>query len=217
MYNRYSLTADLADLTAEFGIDSVRVTYEKRQELSPTAEIPVIQQEGDERSLNGQRWGLMPYWGKNSIHAGRDTLFERPYLRSMITKNRCVIPCSGFFEWREEGKGHVPWRVTHARKSIFGLAATFDLWLDSEKRSYPMCTIVTTSSAADPMRSVPLVVDEQFMNDWLNPKLTKAETVYQLLRELPEAELRSFPAIPSGASGSGGVATLIPTYMPIKD
>jgi putative SOS response-associated peptidase YedK len=200
MCNRYSLTAELSELTEEFRIDRVHVPYLRRYNISPTQQIPVIQQIGEERCLNQQRWGLMPYWGKSSVNASLDTLGDKSYLRAMLTKKRCVVPCSGFYIWRQEGKSRSAWRAVHRRKSTFAMPGIFDMWLDSEKNEFPMCTMITRGSAFDTEHRLPLILDEEAMDVWLNPKETRTEVLHALLQSLPDEEFRLYPVTPLIAS-----------------
>ncbi|TFE28598.1 SOS response-associated peptidase [Cohnella luojiensis] len=196
MCNRFSLTAELSDLTEDFRIDRVHVPYTRRYNISPTQQIPIIQQMGEERCLNQHRWGLMPYWGKNSINASVDTLGDRNYLRNMLTKKRCVIPCSGFYIWKQEGKSKSAWRVVHRSKTTFAMPGIYDVWLDSERNEFPMCTVITRGSAFDTDHALPLILEEESMEAWLNQKETRSEALQSLLQSLPEADFRTYSVNP---------------------
>ncbi|QJD82146.1 SOS response-associated peptidase [Cohnella herbarum] len=196
MCNRYSLTAELSDLTEDFRIDSVHVPYFMRYNIAPTQQVPIIQQIGEERCLNQHRWGLMPYWGKNSINANVDTLGDRQYLRTMLTKKRCVVPCSGFYIWKQEGKSKSAWRAVHRKKATFAMPGIYDVWLDSEKNEFPMCTVITRGSAFDTDHTLPVILDEEAMDLWLDPKETRTEMLQSLLQSLPDADFRTYPVTP---------------------
>lgn len=62
------------------------------------------------------RWGLIPFWTdtledalsirNRTINARAETIFKKPSFREAIKKKRCLVPASGFFDWRhEEVKG----------------------------------------------------------------------------------------------------------------
>jgi len=196
MCNRYSLTAELSDLTANFRIDRVHVPYLMRYNIAPTQQIPIIQQIGEERCLNQQRWGLMPYWGKHSVNANLDTLGDRRYLRNMLTKKRCVVPCSGFYIWKQEGKHKSAWRVVHRHKATFAIPAIYDVWLDSEKVEYPMCTVITRGYAFGTDHPLPLILDDETIDIWLNPQETRTEALQSLLYSLKDDDFRIYPVTP---------------------
>ncbi len=220
MCNRFSLTAELSELTEDFRIDSVHVPYSRRYNIAPTQQIPIIQQIGEERCLNQHRWGLMPYWGKNSINANLETIGERKYLRSMLMKKRCVVPCSGFYIWKQEGKSKAAWRVVHRTKATFAIPGIFDVWLDSEKNEFPMCTVITSGSAFDTDHPLPVMLDERSMDIWLDPQEKRTERLQTLLRALPEADFRTYPVTPSVENVAWEtpdcIAEIVPTLALVK-
>jgi putative SOS response-associated peptidase YedK len=199
MCDRYSLTAELAELTEGFRIDAVRVPYFMRYNISPTQQIPIIERVGEERCLNLHRWGLMPYWGKSSINADVDTLGDRRYLRNMLSKKRCVVPCSGFYIWKTEGRTKSVWRVVHRTRPLFAMPAIYDVWRDSERNESPMCTVITRDSgyALGTDRPLPVVMDESAIELWLNPQETRAEVLQSALRSLEDEDFRLYPVTPS--------------------
>jgi Uncharacterized conserved protein len=197
MCNRYSLTAELSDLTNDFRIDRVHAPYLMRYNIAPTQQVPIIQQVGEERCLNLQRWGLMPYWGKNSINAGIETLVERRYLRNMLTKKRCIVPCSGFYIWKTEKKTKSAWRVVHRTLTTFAMPGIYDVWLDSERNEYPMCTVITRGYAFGTDHPLPIVLDGHSIDRWLDPSETRTEALQAMLRSVEEADFRMYPVTPS--------------------
>jgi len=196
MCNRFSLTADLPDLMEDFRIDRVHIPYSRRYNIAPTQTIPVVQRRGDERCLDQQRWGLMPFWGKSSVNVDIASLGEKPYLRRMLKNNRCVVPCSGFYIWRQEGKLRRPWRVVHRKKAIFAMAGLFDVWLDSEKKEFPMCTVITAGYAERSSDALPLILEEADIGAWLEPRDIRPDALHSLLRPLRPEELRMYPVTP---------------------
>ena len=56
-------------------------------------------------------WGLIPKWSRskedalkfrvNTLNARSETIFEKPSFKASITAKRCLIPSTGFFEWRD--------------------------------------------------------------------------------------------------------------------
>lgn len=196
MCDRFSLAVGLDRLTEDFGIDSVHIPYRQRYNIAPTQAIPVIQQMGERRCLNEHRWGLMPYWGRSSVRVDRNSLEDKPYLRLMLTRKRCVVPGSGFYVWRDEGRMQSAWHAVRKDRPVFGMAGLYDVWLDSEKNQYPMCTVITTVSPRDGGRR-PVMLDEAAFGDWLNPEMTRVERLRELLFSDPEAELHAYPVSPS--------------------
>ena len=57
------------------------------------------------------KWGLVRHWttdigpAKRSINAQAETIAEKAVFRGRLEHNRCLVPASGFFEWKKVGAG----------------------------------------------------------------------------------------------------------------
>ena len=75
----------------------------KTGEIFPTNTVPVITAGSDNHGdLNLFKWGL-PNYAKPSaviINARSETLQEKPTFRRLISAGRCLVPASGFYEWK---------------------------------------------------------------------------------------------------------------------
>lgn len=57
-------------------------------------------------------WWLIPFWVKSreeadtirtkTYNARSETIFQKPSFRSSIINQRCIVPSTGFFDWRHE-------------------------------------------------------------------------------------------------------------------
>ena len=110
-----------------------------RYNAAPSQELLVIREthETRERSLDLIKWGLIPYWCKDSkggrkpINAKSETVAKLPMFRDAYAKRRCIIPVDGFFEWQAiEGAGKRPYAIGMKDGSPFGLAGIWENWLN---------------------------------------------------------------------------------------
>src|SRR4051812_24523267 len=79
--------------------------------FSPTQEAPVLRLLDDGKfHIDLLRWGLIPSWAKDikigysTINARGETVAEKPAFRAAFKKRRCIVPLSGFIEWKREGE-----------------------------------------------------------------------------------------------------------------
>ena len=74
--------------------------------VAPTQDIGVIVAEGGTRVYKTMRWGLVPSWAKDEkignslINARLESAATKPAFRAAWKARRCLIPASGFYEWR---------------------------------------------------------------------------------------------------------------------
>ena len=79
-------------------------------------------------------WGLVPFWSKTAktpyplINARAEGIEKKPSFRSPFKHRRCIIPASGFFEWRLIDAGKQPYFIRPIDGGYFGLAGLWDHW-----------------------------------------------------------------------------------------
>ena len=97
------------------------------------------------------------------INARAETAREKPLFRNAITKNRCVIPSSGFYEWDAAKRKY---RFTLPGNPTLYMAGIF-----SDFEGVPCFCILTTAANAS-MESIhdrmPLVLHQKIVSDWLH-------------------------------------------------
>ncbi len=83
-----------------------------RYNIAPTVTVPVVRLEPrvprrrHARQIEPMRWGLVPSWAKDvsvgnrMFNARAESLAEKGAFRTALAKRRCLIPASGYFEWK---------------------------------------------------------------------------------------------------------------------
>ncbi len=125
------------------------------------------------------RWGLIPHWSKTNqtqskmINARIESVWDKPSFRSAIRYRRCLIPASGFFEWKKTDSGKQPYFITVSDSNMFYMTGIWETWEDkSSGEVVDSCAIVTTDAhgaVKDIHDRMPLIIDRAGYTDWLDP------------------------------------------------
>ena len=135
MCGRYYRTADKQAIAEWFhaaatGDDTMPPGYN----IAPSTIQPVIRQGRDTgaRELVGMRWGLVGFGSagpdpkRSTFNARSDNLERSSLWRTPLHKRRCLVPVSGFYEFRKPDK--VPFRFTLSDQPIYAFAGLWDAW-----------------------------------------------------------------------------------------
>src|ERR1700687_3220584 len=107
---RFNLTRP-ADIVERFGfMDWSDKRPEPRFNIAPSQEILTIVQEPLGKPFaQTATWGLKPFWAKAGTSSGKkpppinaraESLASSPMFREALLTGRCLIPATGFYEWR---------------------------------------------------------------------------------------------------------------------
>jgi putative SOS response-associated peptidase YedK len=199
MCGRYTLTSsgeDVADLFALLEVPSIPPRYN----MAPTQEAAVVRvaEPGAPRTLSFLRWGLVPYWAKEAaignrmINARAESVTEKPSFKSSFRRKRCLIPTSGFYEWKKEGKSKQPYLIRRKDHRPFAFAGLWDRWNDPASGPLETFTILTTD-ANERVRELhdrmPVILAREDFDLWLDPKVGDPARLQPLLAPLAGDEL----------------------------
>jgi len=218
MCGRFTITQTIDQLKLQFSADKVTdeaadAVATARYNVAPTQPIPVIvpQAFGGSRTLDEFRWGLVPFWAKDTsigskmINARAESLVAKPAFRDAFHRRRCIIPASGFYEWDKLGQigaikqpyYFVPAVSDSNAAPAFGFAGLWETW-NHTPDGVPLhsCTIVTTAAnqtVGAIHDRMPAILDADGVDQWLDPTITDIDQLRDLLRPYPDDRMRSIP------------------------
>jgi len=108
MCGRYALHANPQVVALQFHLAAVP-PYPARYNIAPAAKVLVVKPQGAVLL----KWG----WRGKAHNLRAETAAKRL---------RCLLPASGFYEWRRVGAGKQPYYVRPARDALFGFAGIWD-------------------------------------------------------------------------------------------
>ncbi|MDO1581648.1 SOS response-associated peptidase [Rhizobium oryzicola] len=217
MCGRYALTAtpeDILEFLSVIQIDD----FPKRYNIAPTQPILLII--AGEKAAPGSnlperramlaRWGFLPGWVKDPkefpllINARAETAVGKASFRAAMRHRRVLIPASGFYEWhrppkdkaKETGEKSQAYWIRPKRGGIVAFAGLMETWSSADGSEMDTAAILTTS--ANSMMSaihdrMPVVIDQQDFERWLDCKTQEPRDIEDLLKP---AQADFFEAIP---------------------
>lgn len=180
--------------------------FQPKDELNGFAHplMPVLSVDNG-RSLNLYQWGLVPFWakdmsiGKNTLNAKSETIFELPSFRNSIAKNRCIIPVTGFYEWKHQGKEKLKHFIHPKERPFFNLAGIYSIWKDPTTNDYiPTFSIITTvantlmADIHNTKKRMPLIIDNHNVDAWIDPTLNK-DGIKMLMNPCDDSQMLAEP------------------------
>jgi len=199
---RYQLTIDTDNLALVFDAE-VRVEHRPRYNIPPTSRVPVVRRldAGGEsrRFVDGLAWGLVPHWAKERkigarmINARAETVAEKPSFRSPFKRRRCLVPATGFYEWKRDGKQKVPHLIRVEGAEVFAMAGIWSSWTprgegeDPESgplETFSVLTCDPEGALGDLHHRMPVILHPDHWGLWLDPMAEK-EALLGLARGTP--------------------------------
>jgi len=171
---------------------------------APTRELPVCRvTEREGRELTLLRWGLVPSWAKDPtigarmINARGDTVAQKPAFRAAFARRRCLVPMSGFYEWRAGGARKVPYFIHLLNANLFAAAGLYEYWPGRDGAAPIESYAIITTDANDVLKPLhermPVILHEADYETWLAPDNHDTAALAQLLVPYPADEMRAYP------------------------
>lgn len=203
MCGRFVLSTPADAIAAEFAAMTGGLVLRPRYNIAPMTDIVVVRAVEGQRSLAMLRWGLIPLWAKDPtiasrlINARSETAAEKPSFRDAMKKRRCIVPASGFYEWKKEGTRKQPWYFHPSRPtSLLAIAGLWERWRDPSGEIVETCCLLTTSanSVLAPVHDrMPVTLDREGIKRWLDPVETDPKGLADLLVPTPATTLHGHP------------------------
>ncbi|MBW8486270.1 SOS response-associated peptidase [Actinomadura parmotrematis] len=223
MCGRYATARARQELLDQFQVQDDELGGELAPDynVAPTKQVPAVltrapkdaPEEKAVRQLRTLRWGLVPSWaedlsvGARMINARVETVAEKPSYRRAFAKRRCLLPADGYFEWyvlegQEDAKRKKkqPFYIRPKDGSAMAMAGLYELWKSPEDEWVWTCTIITTDAPDDLGRihdRMPMVVEPERWDAWLDPGLTDADEVRGLLVPAMAGTMEAYPVSPA--------------------
>ncbi len=132
--------------------------------VAPSARILAIHKLPDLKA-SSMIWGFKEDWSSSPIiNARSESIFTKPTFKDAIRISRCVIPVSGFYEWRRPEK--IPFYFTSDNGEPLLFAGIY-----KEKPAIGLSCCIVTTAANEIMAPVhhrmPVLLQRDKVMDWI--------------------------------------------------
>ncbi|QNF31333.1 SOS response-associated peptidase (plasmid) [Adhaeribacter swui] len=220
MCGRYSEAKELAELAERFDLElEDGEDYQTTYNASPGSVLPVITNT-DPKHLTFMKWWLLPHWSKTrefryeTFNAKAEELTWKPSFRSLLTTKRCLVPATGFYEWKDitpvekdmfgqvitkpkRKKEREIYFINLKKEHIFSFAGLWDEWVDPQSGEVIRTFSVITTAANELVKPIhpdrmPIILPREAEKYWLDTGLSQAE-VLNLLQPYEASLMQSQP------------------------
>ena len=186
MCGRYYLEISKENMSFVSNIDSYE--YKTNYNISPQSIVPAI----INNELINTKWGYFPSWLKEQdnsrplFNSRYESLLEKKTFTSAFRNNRCLIPLSGWFEWRTENESRQPYFFYNKENLQIFTAGLF--W---KRSNGDIETSIITREAVPPLDTIhnrsPVILDSSQIESWLSDK--EVELIYDDIKNVNYEEI----------------------------
>ncbi len=210
MCGRFSLTASREEVEALLGA-MIEEDFPPRYNIAPTQ--PILSVLAGETPPPGSnrpdrigmlvRWGFVTSWVKDPtdwnlvFNIRSETAAEKNSFRAALNHRRALIPASGFYEWRRNGKNksQAYW-IRPRNGGIVAFGALVETWSSADGSQIDTAGILTTS-ANGLLRQIhermPVVVKPEDFARWLDCKTLLPREVADIMRPVQDDFFEAIP------------------------
>jgi putative SOS response-associated peptidase YedK len=202
MCGRYKIVTDAQALYDAFQVEAEMNTAPlERYNVAPATDQLVVVSEGGHRMARWHRWGLIPHWAKDksigykTINARGESVAAKPAFRAALRQRRCLVPATGFYEWKVLAGGKQPYLIRLKSGALFSFAGLWETWSgpEGEVRSFTIITTEPNELMARIHNRMPAIIPRAQYARWLDPALREPAELQMMIASYPAGEMQAVP------------------------
>ena len=160
MCSRFEFNSNPNKLLKKFGFESIPIGF-TTGEIRPTNPALVI----TKNKARTMYWGLSVNWSRKPLITARyETLENKPTFRPLI-RNRCLIPASAYFEWRQDGRERLKNRIESTNSETLTFAGIHT------NKNFIIITCQPTHAISHIHNRMPILIAPNERGNWINGSL----------------------------------------------
>ena len=117
MCGRFCIAASPGEITERYGI-AVPQEYQPRYNVAPGQKILTITSSSPELI----EWGFVVGTMKRIMNARIESVHKKALFKNLFSDHRCLIPASGYYEWKHEGSHKIPYYFSSESSDLLSFA-----------------------------------------------------------------------------------------------
>ena len=142
MCGRFCIAASPGEIYERYKV-IVPPEYKPRFNVAPGQRILTIT-----TSAGLATWGFYVRTNKRIFNARIENVHEKPLFRNLYADHRCLIPASGYYEWKQEGSYKIPYYFSSTSENLFSIAGFIRQSKDGNE------VVILTTKAPAPLDSI---------------------------------------------------------------
>jgi putative SOS response-associated peptidase YedK len=148
--------------------DSLGIVFKPlpNEDLRPSQVVATITSIDNRLQQHNTTWGIKPAWSKKLlINAQSETVATKQTFKNAFAMRRCLVPCDGWYEWRDEGdKRKKKYLFSHASGEPFYMAG---IWHEPDNQ---LVTLTTrpNDKCAEFHHRMPVLIEPTNFDYWFN-------------------------------------------------
>lgn len=204
MCGRFAQSIPLGKLNKIFSFDEIIGDYRTSYNIAPGNEASVIILDKNKLILTNKKWGLVPPWSRDEktaykmINARFETIETKKSFQNGFRSRRCLIPVTGFYEWKKENGIKQPYFI-HLKKDNdkfhpMLLGGIHEIWKRDDRllETFLIITVDSTGIAGEIHDRMPLIISNSEIGSWLNEG-SAIDTIKKFSNIGSEADIEVYP------------------------
>lgn len=121
MCGRFCIAASPGEIMERYDAN-LPEEYRPRYNVSPGTPILTVSQNGTDTIAQMNEWGITSGLSHRIINARIETVREKNLFRKSFEEHRCLIPASGYYEWKHDKTRKTPYYFSSQKSPLISFA-----------------------------------------------------------------------------------------------
>jgi putative SOS response-associated peptidase YedK len=189
MCGRFVRKGEHKKVTQDLGVVAGEENWTESYNVAPGSTIPIVMADPTGRHMIPAVWGFTSSGRAPLFNARAETVDSLPSFRDAFRVNRCLVPASGFYEWRRSDRHPFYFERVDSLPLAFA-----GIW--KRVGDHLEATVITTTPNRDMLGihdRMPVILPPDRWSNWLSPDSLPLGQSRSILWPSPDGTLTRWP------------------------